>query len=198
MAADEVVARISADEAFYRNSGGGVTFSGGEPLLQPEFLEELLVRCKGLGIHTALETCGHAPPETILKLEPLVDLFFFDVKAVDPLLHERFSGVSNEVILENLRLLAGRCPGKITVRVPIVPGYTDTVENLSAIASMASALGIGRAELMPYHDLGRDKYEGLGRSYPLGDDASRSPRPRIESSLRIFREQGVACEIGGA
>ena len=197
MTAEAVVARVAADAAFYENSGGGVTFSGGEPFAQPEFLEDLLLRCKRLGIRSAVETCGHVPAQTLLELEPLIGLFLFDVKAVAPNLHERCTGASNELILQNLRALAERDASKIIVRVPLVPGYTDTEENLSAIASLTAALGIAQAELMPYHELGRDKYEGLGRQYPM---ALQGPHPlsaRIEAALRIFRERGVACEIGG-
>lgn len=197
MTAEAVVARVAADAAFYENSGGGVTFSGGEPFAQPEFLEDLLLRCKRLGIRSAVETCGHVPAQTLLELEPLIGLFLFDVKAVAPNLHERCTGASNELILQNLRALAERGASKITVRVPLVPGYTDAEENLSAIASLTAALGIAQAELMPYHELGRDKYEGLGRQYPM---ALQGPHPlsaRIEAALRIFRERGVACEIGG-
>lgn len=197
MTAEDVVARLAADAAFYENSGGGVTFSGGEPFAQPEFLEDLLLRCKVLGIRSAVETCGHVPEAAILEIEPLIGLFLFDVKAMDPRLHERCTGASNELILKNLRALAERDASKITVRVPLVPGYTDAEENLSAIASLTAELGIRKAELMPYHELGRDKYEGLGRPYPI---TLQDPHPlsaQMEAALRIFRERGVACESGG-
>lgn len=195
--AEETMRRIAADLPFYRNSGGGATFSGGEPFMQPEFLEELLLRCGAAGIHTAVETCGYVPAETLLRLAPLVGLFLYDVKVMDPRLHVRYTGVSNEAILQNLRHLAERDAGKVTLRVPLVPGCTDARENLSSIAAMCADLGITRIELMPYHELGRDKYEGLGRDYPIALDGPLAWPANLESALRVFRERGLACEIGG-
>ncbi len=194
---EETMARIAADLPFYRNSGGGATFSGGEPFMQPRLLEDLLLRCKDLGIHTAAETCGYAPTETFLKLEPLVDLFLYDVKVMDPERHLRCTGASNELILANLRCLAERDPTKIKMRVPVVPGSTDSRENLSAAASLAAELGIVAVELMPYHELGRDKYEGFGRTYPVSIEGPHPSPASLEAARRVFLDRGVACEIGG-
>jgi pyruvate formate lyase activating enzyme len=181
MTSDQVMGRIAADKSFYDHSGGGVTFSGGEPFAQPAFLEELLARSRQLGIHTAVETCGYADPGVFARCESLVDLFLYDLKIMDPARHERLTGVSNAVILENLHALAAKAPHRLAVRVPLVPGCTDDPPNLAAIAAFVDSLGIPKLELIPYHTLGADKYASLGRNYPLarqslGASAVASPR----------------------
>ena len=173
MSADQVMARVAADKPFYDNSGGGVTFSGGEPFAQPAFLEELLRHSKRLGIHTAVETCGQAPIDVLMRCEPFVDLFLYDVKVMDGERHRELTGVCNDRILENLAALAAKASNKLVVRVPVVPGCTDGSSNLEAIAALLRSLGTTRVELMPYHALGIDKYASLGREYRLG--ARQSP-----------------------
>ncbi|MGE5358813.1 MAG: glycyl-radical enzyme activating protein [Bacteroidales bacterium] len=196
MTAGRVMARVAADKAFYDNSGGGVTFSGGEPFAQPAFLEQLLGESKRLGIHTAVETCGHADPLAVARCEPLVDLFLYDIKVADSARHERLTGVPNSLVRENLRTLAARAPGKIALRVPIVPGCTDDEQNLAAIAAIARSVGIFTVELMPYHALGADKYESLGRDY--GPSVSPSLVPRAaEHAARLIRANGVECRVAG-
>ena len=196
MTADRVMKRVGLDRAFYQNSGGGVTFSGGEPFAQPDFLEELLTRSRGLGIHTAVETCGLVDPRVLRRCEPLVDLFLFDLKILDPEGHERMTGAPNGIILENLRALAARRPDGIVVRVPLVPGFTDGEENLESIAVFLVSLGIRRVELMPYHALGTDKYLALGRPYLLG--GARAPGAEtVERRRSLLAAFGLACEVGG-
>lgn len=196
MTADQVMKRVGLDRAFYENSGGGVTFSGGEPFAQPDFLEELLTRSRGLGIHTAVETCGLVDPRILMRCEPLVDLFLFDLKILDPGRHEEMTGAPNGMILENLRALAARRPEGVTVRVPLVPGCTDGEDNLQAIGAFLRSLGIGRVELMPYHALGTDKYAALGRPYPL--EGTRTPaREAVERCRSILGTFELACEVGG-
>lgn len=168
MTADQVTARVGADRAFYLNSGGGVTFTGGEPFAQPDFLKELLARSRDLGIHTAVETCGLADPRVVAECEPLADLFFFDLKIADRARHAEMTGVPNDAILQNLKALAAKRPGDVTVRVPLVPGCTDGDDNISAIGALLASLGIRRVQVMPYHPLGADKYAALGRRYTLG------------------------------
>ncbi len=190
--ADRVMARVAADKAFYDNSDGGVTFSGGEPFAQPAFLEELLDRSQQLGIHTVVETCGHADPGAVARCEPMVNLFLYDLKVMDSGRHRRLTGVSNSVILQNLRTLAEKAPGKVRVRVPVVPGCTDDARNLVAIAQFLTSLGISRAELMPYHTLGIEKYQSLGRDYALTGSQSVT-ECELEDAGRLFRDNGVAC-----
>ncbi len=196
MTADRVMARIAADKAFYDNSGGGVTFSGGEPFAQPAFLEELLKQSKSLGIHTAIETCGHADPAAVARCRPLVDLFLYDVKLVDCGRHERLTGIGNRLVLENLRSLARQAPGKVRVRVPLVPGCTDDAANLEGIAALVRSLGIDKVELMPYHALGADKYQSLGRNYSLGVRQDVTDRS-VEAAIRILSLSGVEGIVEG-
>jgi pyruvate formate lyase activating enzyme len=195
MTADQVMARVAADRAFYANSGGGVTFSGGEPFAQPAFLRDLLARSKSLRIRTAVETCGYVERDILEAMEPLVDLFLFDLKVLDEAHHREATGVSNAVILANLAALAARRAKDLTVRVPLVPGFTDDEENLEATAAYLLRLGVQRVELMPYHPLGMDKYAALGRQYALGDVSPPHPSG-IEKHVARFRSWGLACEAG--
>jgi pyruvate formate lyase activating enzyme len=165
MSLDAVMRRILADRAFYRNSGGGVTFSGGEPLLQADFLEAALARCGSEGIHRAVSTCGDARPEDLARIEPLTDLFLFDIKIVDSALHKAATGADNGRILGNLRWLAARRPADIVVRTPLIPGLTDGPENLSAVEALLGGLGIRRWLRLPFHELGIPKYAQLGLGY---------------------------------
>jgi pyruvate formate lyase activating enzyme len=188
---DDVVTRIAKDLDFYRNSGGGATFSGGEPFTQAVFLLAALERCRALGIHTAVETCGHAASADIAAAAPLVDLFLYDVKIIDPQRHHELTGADNAVILENLRMLAERDPDKIVVRVPIVPGYTDDDANIEAIAALAHSLAITRADLCAYHPLGRDKYTELGMPAPV--DPPQPLPADLAHIAAIFEAHGVHC-----
>ncbi len=189
---EEVIARVAADKAFYDNSGGGVTFSGGEPFAQPTFLEELLDRSKHFGIHTAVETCGQADPRTIARCEPLVDLFLYDLKVIDRQRHEMLTGASNLQILRNVGWLAANASRKLMVRVPVVPGCTDDRANLEALAGFVRSLGITKVQLMPYHALGSDKYPSFGRSYGLAGTASLTAEA-FDRAVRLFSTRGVAC-----
>ncbi|HNX48888.1 MAG TPA: glycyl-radical enzyme activating protein [Thermoanaerobaculaceae bacterium] len=193
MTTDDVVAQVAADLPFYRNSGGGVTFSGGEPFAQAPFLLELLQECRERGIHTAVETCGHAPAETLASAWPLVDLWLFDLKILDPGRHREQTGADNARILSNLRWLAACDPSRVVVRFPVVPGCTDDRTNVEAVATLVLELGLTRLDLEPYHPLGRSKYEELGRPSPIDP-----PVPAV-SDLRavatIFRAAGLSCDL---
>ena len=192
--APEIIAEIVQDQDFYRNSGGGVTFSGGEPFMQPAFLGELLSGCRARGIHTAVETCGYARAEDILALEPSVNLFFFDLKVLDPEQHRRFTGQDNRIILDNFRRLAGLCPGKMTTRLTLVPGVSDTPENLSAVAGLLRELRLGVIELLEYHPLGLGKWEGLGRNTAYRSGIPPSRGGLAEAEL-YFAKQGLSCSV---
>ncbi len=196
MTTDQLITRIAADKPFYDNSGGGVTFSGGEPFAQPGFLEELLKGSKRLGIHTVIETCGHCDPRAIARCEPFVDLFLYDIKAIDLGLHEKLTGNSNSLILENLRTLASNVPGKLAVRVPVVPACTDDAADLEAIADFLCSLGIAKVELMPYHSLGADKYASFGRDYGLGR-VDRLAGSAVEKAAWVLSQRGMVWAIGG-
>lgn len=159
---DEVLHEVTKDTIFYDESGGGVTFSGGEPLMQVEFLEILLDGCKQNGIHTAVDTSGYGPPEFFDRIYDSVDLFLYDLKLIDDETHKKYTGVSNRLILDNLKRLAGR-GNKVLPRIPLIPGITDTGENLSRIVFLLRSLNtIDQVDLLPYNRIGEGKYEMLG------------------------------------
>ena len=158
----EVFAEVIKDKAFYDNSGGGVTFSGGECMLQLDFLCEILEKCKSAGIHTAVDTAGNVPWESFEKILPFTDLFLYDIKAFGAELHREGTGVSNELILENLKNLSGRAD--IIVRIPVIGGYNDNDEEIRQIADFLKQIKIIKAELLPYHAMGEHKYTALGRN----------------------------------
>jgi pyruvate formate lyase activating enzyme len=167
MSAADVMVEIRKDRAFFDESGGGVTFSGGEPLMQPDFLLEILKECRGEGISTAVDTSGYADWSILEAILPYVDLFLYDLKAIDQDIHLRCTGVSNHTILDNLFRLSEQS-GKIFIRMPIIPGWNDSDEDIrkarTLIATLPHLEGI---ELMGYHKIGVEKYRRLGRSYSL-------------------------------
>lgn len=192
----DVMAQVRRDVSFFDESGGGVTLSGGEPLYQPEFCAALLRACKAEDIHTALDTSGFAPWEVLDGLRESVDLFLYDVKLVDDDLHLKYTGVSNGIILDNLRRLAD-LGQHIILRVPLIPGITDGEENIRAIAGLAQALpGTPRVDLLPYHDAARLKYQRLGLEYPLPAGAALAAG-QVENLARILQEYEIETKIGG-
>ena len=160
---DEVLREIRKDKTFYKTSGGGVTFSGGECLLQIDFLEAILKECKRNGIHTAVDTAGHVPFVCFERILPYTDLFLYDIKCYDSEKHKKYTGTSNELILSNLKRLlqSGKA---IWIRIPIIPDVTDNEEELLTIKAFLSSYGCPeKVELLPYHDMGEHKYAALGK-----------------------------------
>ncbi|MBC8329093.1 MAG: glycyl-radical enzyme activating protein [Planctomycetes bacterium] len=193
---DELLDEIQRDRIYFDESGGGVTFSGGEPLGQPLFLEALLRACRDLEIHTAVDTCGYAPPEVLLRIAPLADLFLYDLKLIDDRRHRAATGVGSAPILSNLRQLA-RVHPRIHLRIPIVPGWNDDAENLEASADLAAELpGLRRVDLLPYHATGRYKFRRLGLDAPLAGLEPPSPA-RMESLALPFRRRGLTVTTQG-
>ncbi|MFN8091096.1 MAG: glycyl-radical enzyme activating protein [Vicinamibacteria bacterium] len=193
----EVMREVLRDRVFYDDSGGGVTFSGGEPLAQPAFLAALLDACRAAGIHTAVDTCGFAPRDRLMDLAPRVDLFLFDVKLVADARHRALTGVPSAPILANLRALAA-AGAAVWVRVPVVPGLTDAEADLAATADLVAALPRApRVSLLPYHRTGVAKARRLGRALPELD-VEPPPRARLEELAALFRERGLVTNIGGA
>jgi pyruvate formate lyase activating enzyme len=192
----QVMAEIERDVAFYDESGGGVTFSGGEPLLQPDFLLALLRVCKEKEIHTAVDTCGFAPWETLDRIREHVALFLYDLKLMDEMRHREFTGVSNALILKNLQALSQR-GHRIALRVPIVPGVNDDEENIRQTGAFAAALPhLHRVDILPYHHTGADKYGRLRQVYGLSQ--ARPPSDENMADIaQILREYGLAVKIGG-
>jgi pyruvate formate lyase activating enzyme len=195
MGVDEVLAEALRDSVFYRESGGGVTFSGGEPLLQFPFLEELLRACREAGVHTAVDTCGFAPWDRLLAVAAQTDLFLFDLKSMNPERHYSATGVPNGPILENLKALAA-VHGDIRIRIPVIPGFNDDPESLEALARMAASLPeLPPVSLLPYNQLGFEKSARLGRPSRRAVPPPPS-RARMEEAAAVFRRAGLETRVG--
>ncbi len=187
----EVIDAITLDMPFYVRSGGGMTLSGGEPTKQAEFSSSILTNCQLQGIHTAIETCGYCTWERLEQLHPHCDLIYFDLKHLDADLHREFTGQSNKIILENFERLVKVHPNVI-VRLPLVPGYNDDDEHLLHLTSyLASIQADLKVELIPYHKLGRSKYERLGLEFllpdiPTVDDGQLAERQRFLQTHGLY------------
>lgn len=192
----EIIDEVVRDRPYYRRSGGGLTLSGGESLLQPDFAVALLQAAHQNGINTAMESTGFASPAVIERFLPHLDYYLMDIKHMDAKKHEEFTTRSNEQILQNARLIAEK-GNHLTIRVPTIPGFNDTEEEIGAIAAFAASLpNVHEIHLLPYHRMGRDKYEGLGRPYPMGD----VPPPTAEHMNRLAAKAasfGLTVQIGG-
>lgn len=186
MTVDEVIQEVEEDSGFYARSGGGLTLSGGEPLLQAAFAVEVLRAARGRGIHTALETSGSCPWEDLEAACSLADEIFFDVKARESAKHRTATGVPNERILENLRRLCDRFPDRpLRVRTPVIPGYNDTPSDIRAIAEFLDTLPRPVAyELLPFHRFGEPKYARLGK--PCFLEGLAPPSPSLMASLKQY------------
>ncbi len=180
----DILKILRKDLSYYRKSGGGVTFSGGECLLQPDAVTELLMSCQTEGINTAVDTAGHVDREIFEKISPLADWFLYDIKAMDSELHRLGTGVRNEKILANLDYLLKTCPDKVILRCPVIPGYNDTNENFTALRDyLAKRNSPAKVELLPYHRLGENKYPALGLEERVYDIP---PAERMEEFRNIM------------
>ena len=190
VSADETVGRAARMRPFFRHSGGGVTLTGGEVTTQPGFAAAVLKGCRREGLHTAIETAGACSWATLRPLAELADLVLYDLKLIDPGLHQRYTGVCNGRILENARRLP---TDRTTVRVPLIPGITDTTENVDALFAFMAGAGLPRAELLPYNPAAAAKHEWLGRSYGLsvpGPDAAP-----LAEVLRAAHSRGIDAHV---
>lgn len=192
----EVITEIEKDIAFYDESGGGVTFSGGEPLMQPDFLLALLQGCKERDIHTAVDTSGLANWKTVQRIAEYVDLFLYDLKLIDDARHRQFTGISNELILANLRSLA--LPGRtIMVRVPIIPGLNDNPEDIAQLGQFVLSLAHRPPiSILPYHKAGVNKYARLNKPYAL-PETQPPPDGRVAEIMTTLQELGLEVRTGG-
>lgn len=188
----DLLKEIEKDRLIYINSGGGVTMSGGEPTAQPDFVREFLKDCKNLNIHTAIETCGYGEWENIKGIFDYLDQVFFDLKCMNSERHRELTGVYNELILNNAKNIAAL--GKdITFRIPLIPGCTDSEENVREIAKFVSKLGNNvRIEVLPYHRLGEDKFRWMDKEYKLSG-TELQPEDIKEKMNAIVKEQG--CNV---
>lgn len=195
---EEILLVVKKDRPYYRRSGGGLTLSGGESLCQPEFARDLLRGAKAAGISTAMESMGAVPYEVIEMILPYLDTYLLDIKHINAAKHKEFTGRSNELMLENARKIAASNQTELIIRVPVIPTFNETPEEIKDIALFANQLpGVERICLLPYHRLGQDKYEGLGRAYLMRDILP--PANEYMESLKQIVEASTAlkCQIGG-
>lgn len=192
----DVLKIVKQDIPYYRRSGGGMTLSGGEMLCQSDFAYALLRAAKESAINTAVETTGFANFEKIEKLLPYIDTVLMDIKHINSMKHKEFTTQPNELILENAVKIA-KMTKKLIIRVPVIPGFNDTEAEIASIAKFASELeGVNEINLLPYHRFGKDKYDGLGREYLMGD----VPPPtdvHMEKLRSVAESYGLNCKIGG-
>ena len=188
--AGDVMAEVRRDAPFYARRGG-LTLTGGEATMQPAFAEALLRLAQAEGIHTALETSGHTHWSVFERLLPHLDLLLYDIKHVDSEIHRRCTGLGNELILDNLRRIADLPAPELIVRVPVIPGFNADPASLRAIAACVLSLGerVSEINLLPYHTLGKAKYQALGRNYPWED------QPRLTDAEMQRLAEAVAGEV---
>lgn len=190
VAARDIVARAQRMKPFFDHSGGGITLTGGEVTTQVEFAEAVLAACAAAGIHTAIETCGACAWENLARLLPHCDLVLYDLKLIDDDAHRAWTGVSNRRILENARRLAGR---NVQVRLPLIPGITDTDDNLRGIIAFMRAAGLRSIALLRYNPSAGAKYEWLGREYSI--DAQPQDEARLAEMLNMARAAGLDATL---
>lgn len=196
--ANEAFKIAAQDRDFYETSGGGVTVSGGEPLLQWEFVRDFLKKCRHAGFHTALDTTAYCAWERMEQVLRHTDLILFDVKHMDPAKHEEEIGVSNELILENLDKASNATTTRIWLRIPLIPGFNDSESNLHKTAELASRTRAEKISLLPYHDWGRGKYSSLGKQYGhSGADGTLQPDGDVVKKCRMVLEShGLEVTVG--
>jgi pyruvate formate lyase activating enzyme len=193
---DEILEILERDRVYFDESGGGATFSGGDPLAQPEFLRELLEGCRDRDLSVVLDTSGYAPPEDFQRLAGLASRLLVDLKLMDPDRHRAFTGVQNDWILENVRWLA-ESGTPFTVRIPLIPGVNDDEENIAATAEFLSELAAPPpVDLLPYHRLGVEKYQRLGREYRLVDTDAPT-EDSVRGAVRILKDAGLRVTVRG-
>ncbi len=196
MTVKQVMDEVLRDSIFYDEFGGGVTVSGGEPLLQGDFLFDLLQSCKAHDLHTVVDTCGHANWKTLDRVRPTVDLFLYDLKVMDARRHRELTGVSNAVILDNLRRLA-EAGHPVILRVPIIPHLNDDEENLRQIGALARGYpNITQVDILAYHKLGIDKYDRLNSPNPMPETAPPSA-DEMAAIKGLLQSYGLNVTIGG-
>jgi pyruvate formate lyase activating enzyme len=185
-----IVARAVRMKPFFRHSGGGVTLSGGEVTMQADFAAAVLAGCRAEGIHTAIETCGACSWDALCRLAELADLVLYDLKLMDDDAHRRWTGASNRAVLENLRRLAGR---NVEVRLPLIPGITDTDANVGAVFAFMREAGLPRLALLPYNPSAGAKYDWLGRPYEI--DAEPQSEGHLQSLLAAAEAAGLEAVL---
>ncbi len=191
---EELIKEVKKDEIFYRNSGGGITVSGGEPLFQAEFVTAFLEECKKEGFHTAIDTSGYGDWKSIEKMLPFIDLVLYDLKHLDSEKHKEYTGVSSELILENLKKLS-ETDVDIMITIPVIPGYNDEEENIRRTGEFI--LGLERkvkVRLLPYHHYSISKYKALGRIYKMRDIKENEIKKSVIKVRTLLNELNIKIE----
>ncbi|MDO4337045.1 MAG: glycyl-radical enzyme activating protein [Eubacteriales bacterium] len=198
VAVREMIELVEKDRSYYYRSGGGMTLSGGECLCQPEFSRDLLRAAKERGINTAIESMACASYEKIEMILPYLDLYLMDIKHTNPAKHKEFTGRSNELMMENARKVAISGQTRLVIRVPVIPTFNDTVPEIQDIARFASTLpGVDKIHLLPYHRLGQDKYDGLGRKYLMEGIIPPTMEHMETLKKAVHAVCALDCQIGG-
>jgi pyruvate formate lyase activating enzyme len=188
---DEVLEVCMQDADFYAESGGGVTVSGGEGMMQPDFVEALILRLKEKSVHTAIETTGHVSSQVFQRLAPQFDLLLFDVKHSDSAKHKWGTGAGNERILENLRWAHDQGLN-ILPRIPVIPGFNAEREDAEGISALLADIGLKRVQMLPFHQMGERKYEFLNRDYELTGVKALHPED-LQEYQKVFLDKGIDC-----
>lgn len=193
---EALIKELEKDVIFYDSSKGGVTISGGEPLGQSEFTLELLLECKKRDINTAVDTSGYGNTDALEKIAGFADLFLYDIKLMDNEKHIQYTGVSNNLILHNLKMLS-ESGKKIWIRIPVIPGINDNAANIEATSKLIkSTVGIQQVNLLPYHNTAMDKYRRLNKKYDL-QDVKQPQKEYMDIILDLYRKQGINAYVGG-
>lgn len=195
---DDIIEVLEKEKVFINQSNGGVTFSGGEPLLQIDFLLEALMACKANGYHTAVDTSGYSSAENFKSVIPFTDLFLFDLKHLDDNKHIEFTGVSNKIVIENYELLLAS--GKdLMIRIPVIPGYNDDnyhIDRLNRFLDKTKTESVKKICLLPYHKIGSSKYKRFNIPY-LMNDVEQPTAQRMRQLKDKFSSTGIKVKIGG-
>ena len=194
MSVEEVFRQIRQDMIFFRTSSGGVTLSGGEPLLQPTFVRALLRKCKEKGVHTAVDTCGFVGWDVFKDILPYVDLFLYDLKHMNREKHREFTGEPNDLILQNLKKVSA-AKKRIYLRIPLIPRYNDTEENIAAVFDYAKRLNVTCIDVLPYNRLAGTKYAWMGKRYVL-EGTNNVEKAKLDRIKEMARRKGLQIRIG--
>jgi len=191
----ELMREIEKDQIFYEQSGGGVTLSGGEPMVQIDFVQKVVESCYEKGISIVIDTCGQVPYENFERINEKVSMYLYDLKHIDPEKHKKFTGIDNKLIIENLLKLSA-AGAKINLRIPLIEGINEDDESVAAFLEMAKKINVYKVSLLPYHDIGKDKYRRLEMNY----DESKMKTPskeRMEWIKNEFQKNNFDVKIGG-
>lgn len=191
---DEIIKKVQPNIHFYKNSNGGLTFSGGEPFLQHQFVKSLLHKCNENGISAGVETCGYFNWENISSFIDDFDFIYYDIKSLDNEIHKKTTGRDNKIILENLEKLTANNSAKVIVSIPVIPGVNDNGTEITGIAAYCKDLNIKKIRFLPYHAYGREKYTALGRSYDL-EEVNEMPNDTLNMIRDTITSSGIECWI---